>query len=301
MMTLAQATALHFDGRYDAASKRMQILKAAGYIGDRRKRIGAPSVLFLTKKAFDHLTAEGRIRDYPKLTPEQFHRRSRIKEATEKHELSVMEVRVALTCALSKTTEYHVEEFTTWPLLSEFIALHPTRNSREPVRPDGFLGVLELRGVEREFAFFLELDRSHEVQRVLVEKALCYRDFYSSGGYAKRCGGDAKDFRDYPFRVLMVLQSHERRNNSAERLMNCTPPVKSQVWLTTLSELLAEPLGKIWVCPLDYAHATTGTAYAPEHCRDDRSYVRRSEREKLVEERIVKRMLFDDVRLSSAT
>jgi hypothetical protein len=58
---------------------------------------------------------------------------------------------------------------------------------------------------------------------MLAEKALCYRDFYASGGFALRCGATAAEFRDYPFRVLIILQTAERRNNTAERLMNCTP------------------------------------------------------------------------------
>jgi hypothetical protein len=52
MMTLAQAAALHFEGKYEAASKRVQALKAARYIGDRRKQVGAPSLLYLPIRLF---------------------------------------------------------------------------------------------------------------------------------------------------------------------------------------------------------------------------------------------------------
>lgn len=294
-MTLVQATALHFDGKYEAASKRVQALKAAGYIGDRRKQVGAPSLLYLTKTAFAHLTAEGKLSDYPKLTAEQFAHRSRIKEATLKHELSVMDVRVAITQAVNKATTHRMDEFTTWPLLSQFTATHPVQRQRVLIRPDGFVRIAEVGEDEGDYSFFLELDRSNEVQRVLVEKVLCYRDFYAKGGFALRCGGQAEEFKDYPFRVLIILQNPERRNNLAERLMNCTPPIKFQGWLTTLEEVLRDALGKIWVCPLDYAHATTKTIYAPEHWRGVGGYVRRPEREKLVEERIVKRTLFEDL------
>src|SRR4051812_46811966 len=78
MMTLMHATALYFAGKYEAASKRVQALKAAGHIGDRRRRVGEPSLLYLTKRAFDLLTAEGKLADFPRLTPEQFIKRSRI-------------------------------------------------------------------------------------------------------------------------------------------------------------------------------------------------------------------------------
>jgi hypothetical protein len=294
MMTLAQATALHFSGRYEAASKRIQALKAAGYVGDRRQNVGEPSLLYLTKKAFDRLTAEGKLTDYPKLTAEQFAKRSRIKDATLKHELSVMDVRVAISTAITSGTHHRIDEFTTWPLLSQFEAIHPILKQLVTIRPDGFLRITETTGEESEYHFFLELDRSNEVQRVLVEKALCYRELYTAGGFALRCGADAGEFRRYPFRVLIVLENAERRNNLAERLMNCRPPVKFQTWLTTRAEVLRDPLGKVWVCPLDYAHATAGTVYAPEHWRGTEGYVRRPERERLVEARIVKRTLFED-------
>jgi len=296
-MTLAHASALYFDGRYDAASKRVQALKSAGLVGDRRRRVGEPSLLYLTKKSFDHLTESGQLVDYPRLTPEQFAKRSRISDATLNHELAVMDVRVAIEGSLAGASGHGVEEFTTWPLLSQFTATHPVQRQRVIVRPDGFLRVVETvdDDASGEYRFFLELDRSNEVQRLLAEKALCYRDYYASGEFARRCGADKARYKDYPFRVLFVLQNAERRNNLAERLMNCVPPVKVQAWLSTRDEVLRDPLGKVWVCPLDYAHATAGTAYAPEHWRGAGGYVRRGERERLVEERIIKRTLFDDV------
>jgi Replication-relaxation len=292
MMTLAHATALYFEGRYEAASKRVQTLKSAGYIGDRRRRVGEPSLLYLTKPAFDRLTVAGKLADFPKLTQEQFAKRSGIKDVTLQHELSVMDVRVAITVAVNASCSHRVDEFTTWPLLHEFTAMNPTQRQKVPVRPDGFLRLIG--DDDGEYHFFLELDRSNEVPRLLAEKALCYRDFYAKGGFALRCGGSVEQFREYPFRVLVILQNQERRNNLAERLMNCSPPVKFQTWLTTLSEVLADPLGKVWVCPLDYAHATANTAYAPEHWRGVGTYVRRPERERLVEERVQKRTLFED-------
>ena len=196
MMTLAQATVLHFAGRYDACSKRVQALKTAGYIGDRRNRIGESSLLYLTKKAFNHLDVEGKLTDYPKLTAEQFANRARIKKSTLDHELSVMDVRVAITRAIANTKTYRIEEFTTWPILSQFNATHPVQRQKIVVRPDGFLRIAETAGEQDAYSFFLELDRSNEVQRVLTEKLLCYRDFYGKGGFALRCGGEAADFKD---------------------------------------------------------------------------------------------------------
>lgn len=299
-MTLTHATALYFGGRYEAARKRIQALRGAGYVGDRRQRPGQESVLSLTTLAFRALDRSGHLQDYPKLTPEQFAKRSQVSDATLRHELAVMDLKVAIVGSVAKDHRYAIEEFTTWPALSQFVAIHPDQRRRTLVRPDGFLRIL--RGADDaadgdagpiEYNFFLELDRSNEVQQILADKALCYRDFYARGGFALRCGATESDFRDHPFRVLMVLQTAERRNNTAITLLNCAPPIKFQAWLTTTAELHRDPLGSVWVCPQDYANATAGTAYSPERARNDRGYVRRSERERLVEERIVKRTLFD--------
>jgi hypothetical protein len=296
-MTLAHAAALFFEDRIPAATKRLQALKARGYILDRRRRVGEPSILCLTKKAFDELSAAGQLDGYPRLTPEQFAKRSRIETSTLNHELAVMDVKVSITTAIGKTAgRYAIEEFTTWPALSQFNAIHPEQRHRVTVRPDGFLHAVEKNddGEESDHRFFLELDRSTEVQRLLAEKCLCYREYYTGGGFAERCGCPADEFRRHPFRVLVVLRTAERQNNTAERLMNCFPPLKFQAWLTTLPEVLSDPLGKIWICPQDYAAATNGTAYSPERRRDLTFYIRRPERERLVEEKIVKRTLFEE-------
>ncbi len=299
MMTLAHAASLYFEGRVPAATKRLQALKAAGFILDRRKRIGEESVICLTRKAYRELLITGQLDGYPPLTPEQFAKRSQIQESTLRHELGVMDVKVSITKAIGATSgQYCIEDFTTWPLLSQFNATHPAQRQRVTVRPDGFLHIVETDSADAhgDYRFFLELDRSNEVQRVLAEKALCYRSYYASGDFAKRCGQAAESFREHPFRVLIILQNAERRNNTAERLMNCSPPLKFQAWLTTLDEVLRDPLGNIWICPGDYSAATDGTIYTPERCRHIRQYVRRPERERLVEERIKKRTLFEDAR-----
>jgi hypothetical protein len=293
-MTLRHSTELFFAGRYDAATKRLQLLKSAGYVSDRWKRVGDRSVLYLTKKAFDHLIAQGALHDYPAMTSEQFLKRVDVKDATIAHELQVMDVRVALTKAIEASARYTVGEFTTWPLLSQFPAHHPVTAARLIVQPDGFLRVTDRDG-SQAFNFFLELDRSTESQHVLAERVMCYREFCATGGFAQRCGATREQARQHPFRVLVVLQNAERRNNTAERLMNCSPPVKFQAWLSTFDEVMRDPLGPGWVSPLDYQRATAGTEYEPARRRQLTTYVRRSPREQLVEERILKRTLFEDV------
>src|SRR4051812_13098621 len=52
VMTLAHVTDLYFDGKSEAAKKRVQKLKAAGLLRERKRRIGDPSVLHIGMKAF---------------------------------------------------------------------------------------------------------------------------------------------------------------------------------------------------------------------------------------------------------
>jgi hypothetical protein len=51
VMTKEHATALYFDGKGEAAKKRLQKIKAAGLITERPRRAFEPSVLSLTVKA----------------------------------------------------------------------------------------------------------------------------------------------------------------------------------------------------------------------------------------------------------
>jgi hypothetical protein len=124
-------------------------------------------------------------------------------------------------------------------------------------------------------------------------KAACYVDFYRSGGYAEWRGGQRTAYKDYPFCVLFILKNAERRNNTAERLLRLNPPIREQVWLSTFDEFLHDPLGAIWVQPRRYLEAVRGTAFDPYQPPAAGHYRRQSERERLVEEHVHKRMLLE--------
>lgn len=133
-----------------------------------------------------------------------------------------------------------------------------------------------------EHAFFLEVDRGPEKLDIVAGKAWCYRDYYERGGFAARLGYPRADYKQCPFVVLMVFPSAERRNNVAERLLQLSPPILTQTWLTTFAEITADPLGAIWITPLTYRAAVKGTAFDVNARRDDRVYRRQTEREKVV-------------------
>src|SRR6478672_1216237 len=67
VMAAAHIAALFFKGKREYTKKRLQKLKAAGLISERKRRINEPSVLFLTRKAFLLLNGEGKLSKYPRL------------------------------------------------------------------------------------------------------------------------------------------------------------------------------------------------------------------------------------------
>lgn len=163
---------------------------------------------------------------------------------------------------------------------------------------DEFYGVSKganrlAKHVLSEHTFFLELDRSSETQEKLVARAGSYLDYYRSGGFAVRNGGTRADFKEYPFRVLMVFKTAERRNNTAERLLQNTPPILTHVWLSTFAEATSDALGPAWVRPIDYRDVTRGTRFDPEGRRPSWTYARQTERELFIAMKLRKHLLLD--------
>lgn len=290
-MTACHAATLYFGGSKEAAKKRLQKLKAAELIGERTRKAFEPSVLFLTRKAFKTLHEQGVLVDYPRLQISALDRRASVSELTLRHELEIMDVKAAFHSAITATGRLNLLEFVTWPLLYQFEARR-SGDSRADVlvKPDGFIRIHqeENDGGASEHTFFLEVDRSTETQDTLVNRAACYLDYYRSGGFAMKQGATPSAYKDFPFRVLMIFKTAERRNNTAERLLQHNPPIFTQTRLTTMTEVIRNPLGPVWVRPIDYREATKGTQFDTERRRPNFAYRRQSNREVSVESRIRK-------------
>jgi hypothetical protein len=291
VMTNDHATALYFEGKNEAAKKRLQKLKAAGLMSERPRRAFEPSVLFLTRKGLVLLQGQSVLNDYPLFDLPALDRRARVSDLTIRHELEVMDVKTAFHAAIKVVPKFAIPEFSTWPLLNEFTAYRPGQHGREVlVKPDGFILIHETEadGSKFERAFFLEVDRSTESQETLVGKAGCYFEYYKSGDFAVRNRGSRDEYKQFPFRVLMVFKTVERRNNTAERLVQSNLPILKQVCLATFEEVARDSLGTIWIRPFDYREATKGTPFAPERQLPARQYRHQPERDQFVESRIQK-------------
>jgi hypothetical protein len=280
--TVHHLSTLYFDGHLEAARKRMQKLKAAGIVHERPRRSTDPAIHCLTRKAFAVLQDHGILGQSPNVGWAHLEKRAHVSELTLKHELEIMDVRAAMTEALERNG-YSVPEFSTWPKLYEFVA-RQAGGGMTLVKPDGFIRVLRsIHPNKWGDMFFLEVDRSTEEQQILADRASCYRDYYERGGLASRFGRPRSEFKQYPFVVLMTFKTAERRNNTAERLLLSHAPIRNQVWLTTLPEVMADPLGPIWVKPGDYARVTEGSAFDVQHRQDPTGYRRQPEREQFID------------------
>jgi hypothetical protein len=212
LATLSHITRLFFDGHGEAAKKRIQRLKEDRYIRERDRRVYEPSILHLSRRAFVELSKRGMLFEYPTLKWNQLEDRANVSDLTLKHELQVLDVKTAFSCAIKTTPHHELIEFLTWPLLYQFWAAQPVppgayQGARVLVKPDGFVRIHEQPPEEDLFErfFFLEVDRSTESRETLARRAFGYQDFYRQGGLAVRYGATPEAYRDYPFRVLMVF------------------------------------------------------------------------------------------------
>jgi hypothetical protein len=268
VMTAAHICALHFDGHAEMAKKRIQKLVAAGFIKSGPRDLFERAVYFIEPGGISELRDRGAFHKYPMSDAFLNDRRTSVSRLTIAHEVEVMDVKTAISRA-AKAARLPILEFTTWPILNQFPSARSTAG-QTIVRPDGFIRIRDT-GM-KVHSFYVELDRSTESQRTLVAKANCYLGHYRSGGFALRAGGSRSAYQRHPFRVLYILKTAARRDNTIERLLRNNPPILTQVWLTTLAEVIENPLGEIWIRPIDYRNACppahlkhTQTCAASEH------------------------------------
>lgn len=234
------------------------------------------------------LTREGRLIDYPSIGWPTMEKRTRVSPLTLQHELDVMTAKAAITTGIHCSGMHKVAEFSTWPRLFAFASktVSPHGYGKKVwIKPDAFVRIRETdeHGFDdTEHLFYLELDRSTEPLPRLQAKAGAYAEHYRCGGLAKRFGAPADAYQQFPFRVLIVCRTDERRNNIAASMLLRRPAILTMVWLTTLKELCDDSQSAIWIRPIDYRNATTGTAFDPFHVPQSPLYKRQTTREEQV-------------------
>ncbi len=173
VMTLTHAAELHFGGSFEAAKKRVQKLKSAGLLAERVRKRYQPSILHLTHQAFAVLKEHKQLDGYPPLAWQSMEKRARVSSMTIAHELSVLDVKTAITHAVRASDRFQIVTFQTWPLLFAFRA-RIARSARSSwVRPDGFLHIRERTqdDIVHDRFFYVEIDRSTETHETLCRRA----------------------------------------------------------------------------------------------------------------------------------
>lgn len=269
VLTVTHLARMFFEGTHAAAYKRLAILKKEGLIAERPRIPNQPAALFLAKRGYELLEREGLLQQFPLLPWKHFEKRAQVSPNTLRHELDVGTAKAALVHGIAGVPHLHMQTFTTWPLRCKFATVRREDSGAErpyTLNPDGFLHVHEHvdDGEPYSHYFFLEVDRSSENPSTFADKAYGYQAHYRRGGFAKSLDYPAAEFQDFPFLVLAVLRSTERRNNIAARLVQDPPRTLTQVWCTTLDELDRDPLGAIWIQPRDYLQVTRNTPFDAE-------------------------------------
>jgi hypothetical protein len=184
-------------------------------------------------------------------------KRLSVSPLTLQHELDVMDFRAAIVKAARQRPELSIAEISTWPAKIAFDASGED-GQRVEVRPDGFFRLIELgeNGKIRQHSFYVEVDRSTESEKILLERIFSYYDYYRSGGFAMRRGRASEDYKSVPFRVLVTCQSTARRDNLAEQLVISHTKVGALAWITTVAEATEDLFGDIWMTPTGYHKAT---------------------------------------------
>lgn len=288
VMTRRHIALMYFDGREEMARKRLQKLTAAGLVARQEYEHLRSTPFTLSPKGVAELRHRGILQEYPQFEPASLNRRLRVSPLALAHELSVMDVIVSIVRA-AKVAGLHIIDCSTWPALNQFATERGVIT-----KPDAFFRIETSRpdGSAVEHSFFVELDRSTESQTVLIGRAKSYVAYYRSGEYALRRGGARTDASRHPFRVLYVLQTAERRNNTIEFLLSQPQPILSQVWFTTLSELKSHPLGPIWIIPRDYRDAVRGSDLDRRRVVQQ-GYKRSTLRDRFVDGNVPKRSLIE--------
>jgi hypothetical protein len=251
LMTRAHAAALVFHGRREAAKKRIQKLKAAGLITERRAKTyqpNQPRPIHLSKPGVAALRAHG-----AQISAMAFQPPRAMSDAAISRHLKLIDIKVAFTHDCACESDGELLEFALAPSHDLTVSSAPSAR-RLAVRPDAFI---HIRSADQHHRFFLDLVRPTASQRAICERVEAYREHYHSGGFAEALGLPASEYMRCPFRVLLVFQSPEMLRHTAIRLTELRKPILRQAWLTTASEATANPVGCIWVTPLAYRRAAS--------------------------------------------
>ena len=256
LLRLKHAAVLHFDGKPEAAKKRLQKLLAAGLVSQRVRRPQEPAIYTLGREGYLRLKQAGLLDPSDDRGWIKIQKRQRIGDLMLQHELAVLDVKTAFITAIGNHSQLELVEMSVAPDRHQFRVVEAVPAPGGGVRfrslfakPDGFLHFRQRRedGSMADRFFFLEVDRGTEPLGRLLQKSRHYTQYYRKGGFAIRLGQRREEFRRFPFRVLMIFKSALRVTNAVTKLARPGGGRKWQVAFTTMNELLSSPLKAIGI------------------------------------------------------
>lgn len=296
LLSLAHVAAFHFAGSAEAARKRLDILKEAGWIAQRpRLAVGTPAIYHLARGGFVALQEHDALRGYPFSSWKDMEDRAKVSDSTVRHELAVMDVKAAFRRAIRARAGCEELEFVTWPKLCEIYSEKPETLDGSGLKmrrtaPDGFLRLL-LQPQEPEGFCYFEVDMGTEVRPELVLKLCGYQDFYEfQGGLAPRFGKPKTAYADFPFLVLFVAQSAAQRNTMLEHITRSR--LVKMPWRALAAardDVERDALGAIWISAGAYGKHLRDSRFDPH---DFRTRGREVTRDEFVETHVPKQSLW---------
>lgn len=240
-LTLPQIADLCFEGKREAAKKRLQKLQRGGIVKRHSLGILVSSVYFLSAKGF-RLTK----RELPEsLTPS-------VPALTMfRHEKSVRNFRAAIMRD-AKREGIEIPVFSLNPKDLRF------EIGNRVLRSEGYFEIILDKKV---FRYFVEVDLGTEAHAIVVARVVQYQQLFKSGLFAYRRGGDPEAFQLFPFRVLFLFSSDGRLRSFLARLykMGCEKFVLAR----KSEDALRQPFDSFWprACTQEHGRKAQGLSY----------------------------------------
>lgn len=254
--TVRHAAALHFDGRFEMARKRLAKLSRAGLLHRQAVRIAGGAVIFaFARPALDVLVRYGFLPagSEASWTATLRKRFSGLSPLTLAHEVGLLDLKAALSNAVQTQAHLRLIDFGVWPAPHTFAV--SVRSRRVTVRPDGFIHLRSHSATAEpeDLRFYLEYDRGTETLRRIEAKVAGYLAHRRAKAFGRA------------FRVLFVIdtrEAHRRRENLTQAL--AAMGVRRFALIATREAFLQSPLASMALGP---AATTGGDATDPESQR----------------------------------
>jgi hypothetical protein len=231
-LTLAQIADLCFEGKREAAKKRLQKLQHGGHVRRHSPGMLHESIYIIRKRAHVLIAGNGYERSSFK--------RSIPPLATLRHEILLRDFRTAIFRD-AKRAGIEVNLFTIKPEDLRF------EIGNKVLRSDGYF---EIHVKNETCRYFLEVDLGTEAHSVIVERVWQYRELFKG-----RLGRKGKSCTSFPFRVLFVFTSDERLHLFLTRLHNTG--MKDFVMATTFSLSGQFACSSVWMTARTHRRAET--------------------------------------------